>query len=627
MGGFAHALGHVLKTGFDMTETGRRYNESQQGIKESDQRLADQASKSVEHWQGLGGKLIHDGLVADDGPAGPDGTPTRIYRPVNPDRYTAKVKSGKDTLQFEIPNDAEQHSYQVGRSIADLHHALTDPTATSDRQLQQTETARGAGMTLDQQNMAKESADERTRARIGSPIPSSIADALGMDPNVPGSGFQMPAAQPLTDQAPAPQAAQDLPVGRTPEASAAAAPGAAPTKRLLLPKELDDLATSAGKFVDYQSKADTRTAKPEKVLASGEPMKYFTGPDGTVTRVVNYADGTNHVDNLGKIDSPKFKDDEVTLNEIVATGNKPLATQEQKSHAAWAKDALKGIIQVKQAERPITTNNFSTAAPKGTDGKPLSGDAYLATLPAGRAAQVKAFAEGRETQLPRGKELQPFMDMVNLYDPGFTTQRAETRKSFGPGGKDGQNVGALNTAAVHLDQFADAAKLMDNGKFKPGNALYNNIATMMGGSAPTNLDGIKAAVASEMATALKGSATDQEIAAISQTIDKAGSGKQLADIVDTHLHTIGAKLNTKDEQFHSQLPGDTAYNPLLPTAAAVFKKHGQQPIARLRTADAPAAAKAPPAGQVAVINPDGVPGFIPKEKLAAALAKGYKPAQ
>ena len=34
--------------------------------------------------------------------------------------------------------------------------------------------------------------------------------------------------------------------------------------------------------------------------------------------------------------------------------------------------------------------------------------------------------------------------------------------------------------------------------------------------------------------------------------------------------------------------------------------------------------KATPAGQVAVINPQGVPGFIPKEKLEAAQAKGYK---
>lgn len=227
-----------------------------------------------------------------------------------------------------------------------------------------------------------------------------------------------------------------------------------------------------------------------------------------------------------------------------------------------------------------------------TTGKPLTGDPFLATLPAGRAAQVKAFAEGRLTDadLPRGKEKQPFMDSVMQYDPAYTKQSAETRKAFGPAGKIGQNNSANNTAVVHLDQLGEAAMAMHNGTFTPGNAVVNNLVTMFGGAAPTSFEGLRAAVASEMATALKGNATDPEIAAMNHTISTAGSPKALAGIITTNLHTLGAKLNTRDEEYHRAIPSDTSYTPVLPTAQAVFDKHGIQPIQRLAVKPQAAAA-------------------------------------
>lgn len=222
---------------------------------------------------------------------------------------------------------------------------------------------------------------------------------------------------------------------------------------------------------------------------------------------------------------------------------------------------------------------------KDAAGKPLTGDALLATLTPGRAAQVKAFAEGRETQLPRGAAQQPFLDLVNQYDPTFNNQRAATRNAFAPGGKSGQNIQSLNTATVHLDQLGEAAKAMDNGSFRPGNSVFNSTATMFGSQTPTNFEGVKAAVASEMASALKGNATDQEIAANAKTISEASSPKQLAGIVDTNLHVLGAKLNTKDEEYQKAIgPSASGYNPVLPTAQGVFDKHGIQPIQRLAKA-------------------------------------------
>lgn len=216
----------------------------------------------------------------------------------------------------------------------------------------------------------------------------------------------------------------------------------------------------------------------------------------------------------------------------------------------------------------------------GAGGALQTGEDYLRTLPAGMAAQVKAIAEGRQNPPPRassGVALQ-IMNAVNQYDPQFTLQKAQIRKAFTTGA-DGRNIGALNTAAVHLDQLQEVSQALANGSFRPGNQLFNAFKNMFGNSAPTNFEGIKAAVSSEMASALKGNATDQEIASIKSTIDKSASPEQLAGAVKTNLDILGAKLNTYAERYHQQIPDDKNWSPVMPTAKAVFEKHQINPTA------------------------------------------------
>jgi hypothetical protein len=217
-------------------------------------------------------------------------------------------------------------------------------------------------------------------------------------------------------------------------------------------------------------------------------------------------------------------------------------------------------------------------AQPGPDGQPLTGDAFLKTLSPGMAAQVKAIAEGRQTNLPRGKELSPLMAAVNQYDPTYTATRGKARAAFTVG-KQGQNVQALNTATVHLDQLADAADALRNGIFRPGNAAYNSLAAAFGQPAVTNFDTLKAAVAGEMATALKGNATDQEIHTMTANLQSANSPAQLAGVARTNLHVLGAKLNTYDEQYHATMGKDDPWSPVLPTARGVFQKNGIRPLA------------------------------------------------
>jgi hypothetical protein len=241
------------------------------------------------------------------------------------------------------------------------------------------------------------------------------------------------------------------------------------------------------------------------------------------------------------------------------------------------------------------------AAPKDSDGTPLTGNDLLKTFGA-TASVVKSIAEGRQP-MPSGFALKsPYwnkvMQQVYQYDPDFSTQRAQIRKAFTTG-PDGKNIGSLNTATVHLDNLGEAARALDNGSFRPGNAAYNAISKMFGSNAPTDFDSLKSAVAGEMANAMKGNATDIEIRTIGQTLDRVSSPKQLAGVVNDFLHLNAQKLNTYQERYSQQIPGDTTYSPVLPSAAKVFEKHG------IGTGASAPSGATKPSGKITVTAPDG----------------------
>lgn len=218
----------------------------------------------------------------------------------------------------------------------------------------------------------------------------------------------------------------------------------------------------------------------------------------------------------------------------------------------------------------------ATPAPKAADGTPLTGPDLVKTFGA-KGAMVQSIVDGRQS-MPQGFALktpywQDIMNKVYQVDPQFSEQRAQIRKAFATG-PDGKNIGALNTATVHLDALGEASKALDNGSFTPGNAAYNYVSKIFGSNAPTDFDSLKSAVAGEMATAMKGNATDIEIRTIGETLNKASSPKQLSGVVNDFLHLNAQKLNTYQERYQQQIPGDTAYSPVLPSAAKVFANHG-----------------------------------------------------
>ena len=269
-------------------------------------------------------------------------------------------------------------------------------------------------------------------------------------------------------------------------------------------------------------------------------------------------------------------------------------TQPQERRDA-ANAALKRLDAYQQAGR--TNVNLIAPASSGSGGiSGPTGDEFLKTLPSGTAGVVKAIAEGRQPpftglamQRPYGKQV---MEAVLQYDPAWTAQRAQLRRAFTTG-PDARNIGNLNTAPVHLDQLHEAAKAMDNGSFQPGNDLYNYVATKFGAPAATNHTFILNALAGEAAAALKGNATDPEIAHVLGSLKQGMSPAQAQGVTEAALHVLAAKLNTYNERYHAQGDPNDPWTPVLPSAKAVFDRYGIDPTAAPSAAGAPAVKKNP----------------------------------
>ena len=259
--------------------------------------------------------------------------------------------------------------------------------------------------------------------------------------------------------------------------------------------------------------------------------------------------------------------------DIAKQTNPQVQNQRVQTAVAEAKAKSPIIIQQIAAEDQARQNACTLNTPPGDTAQ--HGDGYLQTLPPALQAQVKAISEGRATMPPMGTRGAGAVvrNAAFQYDPSYSDQRAQIRKAFTTGA-DGKNIGALNTASVHLDQLSDAADALKNGSFQPGNKAYNYFATMFGGAPPTNFNSLKAAVSGELASALKGNATDQEIHTIAGNISAAHSPDQLKGAIDTNLHILGAKLGTYQQRYQQQIPGDTNWSPVLPQAKQVMQKHG-----------------------------------------------------
>lgn len=150
MAGFAHSLGHLLKTGFEATATGQRY---QQTKNEEAQRThaQEQADREfADMVQARGGRFVHNGIVQRDHVM-PDGTVLQgalLDKAGGEGRQVISHKAADgQKIQWELPTADEQIGYHAGRLATafkaeePVRQATAQETATNAGNVKQAEAA------------------------------------------------------------------------------------------------------------------------------------------------------------------------------------------------------------------------------------------------------------------------------------------------------------------------------------------------------------------------------------------------------------------------------------------------------------------------------------------------------
>jgi hypothetical protein len=223
----------------------------------------------------------------------------------------------------------------------------------------------------------------------------------------------------------------------------------------------------------------------------------------------------------------------------------------------------------------------------------------------------------RNLTTPQG---QAFMKQVLAINPTYDStnyqNRQKTRIAYTTG-QQGQQGIQLNTMIGHVDDAIDAAAAMGNGNFTPGNALWNKVRTAFGSDAVTNFDTFKTAVAGETAKVMKGVATDAEVKSVEHNINAASSPAQLQTALKDTMRIAGSKLRGLEYNYSQAFPEDKTFSILSPESKGTLTKRGFDPETMRPSGAAPG-------GKIAVIAPDGTPGFIDADKWDAAQKRGFK---
>lgn len=146
-------------------------------------------------------------------------------------------------------------------------------------------------------------------------------------------------------------------------------------------------------------------------------------------------------------------------------------------------------------------------------------------------------------------------------------------------GKGGASLTAYRTAYDHLDLLSEAANALQNGDVQILNRLGNDFKQQFGSAAPTNFDAIKTMLAGEIGNVAKTTgATDQEIAAIRDELNRAQSPEQIQGVIQSNQDL----MDQKGAEMLKQYQGGMNAQPVFGHG----KNTESQPTFKVRLADA-----------------------------------------
>lgn len=152
-------------------------------------------------------------------------------------------------------------------------------------------------------------------------------------------------------------------------------------------------------------------------------------------------------------------------------------------------------------------------------------------------------------------------------DPTFNAADAETKFQSGKAlnkdftsGQAAKSITAFNTASGHLEHLGSLVDALDNGNNQLVNRLGNQFSKEFGGTAITNFDAVREAVAGEVSKTFTGNvATEEEIKSIKGAIDAAQSPKQLRGAIQQFRSLLQSKKEALQAQYNAGLKGQPAF--------------------------------------------------------------------
>lgn len=214
----------------------------------------------------------------------------------------------------------------------------------------------------------------------------------------------------------------------------------------------------------------------------------------------------------------------------------------------------------------------------------------------GVSPQAQMIADGRmDPQTARSMlRLNPgLMKQVVTVDPNFDeaniVNRYNTLKEFTStsNSKAGGQALALNTLIHHADLYQQTAQALKNGTFRPGNEVYNAVATAFGAPPPTNAALVARFFAGETGkVATGGVPAEGEVNGILKNLSTSASPQQIADAGKTLLQIAAGRAVPLMERA-KQAKIDKLINVLGPDAQEILKRHGFDPATMQATGTIP----------------------------------------
>lgn len=441
----------------------------------------------------------------------------------------------------------------------------------------------GTGLDQKERDISRSAQDKYTRdlgAVLTGLTPPQATAPTAPSPqisNASGSGPQMTAASPaggMPSQAPAmppaggPSQVQAPAIGQ-PQAQPQAQPQQPynPMAALAATHNPYLMQQFGPKLFEHQMDVNDRKVTP---LSDQEAMTLGLRPGGVYGREA--ATG-----NVTVIQPSDMKSSGAVQQGYDIAQNTPL-TNEQQQSLNFQGQQLGESHRHNVVEEQISQNPFGTGmGVTGAAGK--TGDAFLATLPPGVAAQLKAVGTYRQPA-PAGRASPTgikFMTLVNQaypdYDASQYGAKTKARNDFTTG-KNGNTVRSLNVAVQHLDQLGQLSEAMGNGNVQMVNKIGNIFATQTGSPAPTNFNAAKQLVGDEIVKAIVGSGggvSDREEAA--HNISAASSPQQLAGVIKTYQGLLSGQLVGLRQQYQKSTGLNDFEDFLAPETRAKLESH------------------------------------------------------